>query len=166
MFARSLLRSLEYDKLRDVMIKEMGKAEDDSFPKLPDEDLLIRFHDCKSSPTSPVIFVPGTCGDVARKKREVTGNAGRPHRREAAETLEEVEERSYGSRLRYECGLARRFVDPETGGHYLDRWMQVGEDAGGRITMCCSVPGTTAGPPPTVWTPATGSSASTRHRHR
>ena len=62
--------------------------------------------------------------------------AGRPRKREAAGTVEELEERSYGSRLRYECGLARRFVDPETGGHYVDRWMQVGDDGGDRIMMC------------------------------
>ena len=47
--SRSQLRSLEYDQLRDVIITEMGKSEDDSFPKLTDEDLLSQFHDCKSS---------------------------------------------------------------------------------------------------------------------
>ena len=122
--------------MRDVMIAEMGKSEDDSFPKLPDEDLLLQFHNCKSSSSPPVTSLPGTCGDVGRRKREITGMVGRPHKREAVETVEELEERSYGSRLRYECGLARRFVDPETGGHYLERWMQVGDDGGDRITMC------------------------------
>ena len=43
--------------------------------------------------------------------------------REAEESAEELELRSYGSRLRYECGLARKFLDPETGRHYDERWM-------------------------------------------
>ena len=67
----------------------------------------------------------GTCGDTNRKKRETVQGDGGRRKREAVETDEEVALRSYGSRLRYECGLARMFVDPETGGHYQDRWMQV-----------------------------------------
>ena len=44
-------------------------------------------------------------------------------KREVKESAQEIELRSYGSRLRYQCGLARRFLDPETGRHYDDRWM-------------------------------------------
>ena len=44
-------------------------------------------------------------------------------KREVEESAQEIEMRSYGSRLRYQCGLARRFLDPETGRHYDDRWM-------------------------------------------
>ena len=40
------------------------------------------------------------------------------------ETVQELEERSYGSRLGYECGLARQFVDPETEEFYPKRWLQ------------------------------------------
>ena len=43
--------------------------------------------------------------------------------REAEESAEELELRSYGSRLRYQCGLARKVLDPETGKHYDERWM-------------------------------------------
>ena len=52
-----------------------------------------------------------------RKKRDLTQRVKR-------ETREEMEMRSYGSRLRYECGLARKFLDPETNDHYDERWMQ------------------------------------------
>ena len=41
-----------------------------------------------------------------------------------AETELETEMRSYGSRLRYECGLARKFYDPESEEYYQERWMQ------------------------------------------
>ena len=44
-------------------------------------------------------------------------------KREVEETEEEILQRSYGSNLGYECGLARRFQDPETTELYLDRWM-------------------------------------------
>ena len=40
------------------------------------------------------------------------------------ETEAEIALRSHGSRLRYECGLARRFFDPELKEHYDERWMQ------------------------------------------
>ena len=39
------------------------------------------------------------------------------------ETEEEIEMRSFGSQLRYECGLGRRFFDTEMEEHYEERWM-------------------------------------------
>ena len=39
------------------------------------------------------------------------------------ETEEEIEMRSFGSQLRYECGLARRFYDPDAEQFYDERWM-------------------------------------------
>ena len=39
------------------------------------------------------------------------------------ETDEEIEMRSFGSQLRYECGLGRRFFDTEMEEHYDERWM-------------------------------------------
>ena len=39
------------------------------------------------------------------------------------ETEEEIEMRSFGSQLRYECGLGRRFFDTEIEEHYDERWM-------------------------------------------
>ena len=32
--------------------------------------------------------------------------------------------RSYGSRLRYQCGKGRRFLDEDTKEHYDERWLQ------------------------------------------
>ena len=45
-------------------------------------------------------------------------------KREQVESVEEIEIRSYGSQLRYECGLARMFYDTENEEHYQERWMQ------------------------------------------
>ena len=88
---------------------------------------------------------PQTCGDVSlielyvkkaphstassgRKKREafsVIETKNKISKREAeVETEEELSMRSYGSRLRYECGLARKFWDVEAELHYDERWMQ------------------------------------------
>ena len=39
------------------------------------------------------------------------------------ETEEEIEMRSFGSQLRYECGSGRRFFDTELEEHYEERWM-------------------------------------------
>ena len=44
-------------------------------------------------------------------------------KRQAEESEDEILQRSYGSNLGYECGLARRFQDPETEELYPDRWM-------------------------------------------
>ena len=66
-----------------------------------------------------------------RKKRYIgpwdafTGSITRTDRQtREAETELEVEMRSYGSRLRYECGLARKFYDEESEDFYDERWMQ------------------------------------------
>ena len=42
----------------------------------------------------------------------------------SAETQDQLDRRSYGSRLRYECGLARRFYDPEVEELYDVRTIQ------------------------------------------
>ena len=42
---------------------------------------------------------------------------------EETETQLELEMRSYGSQLRYECGLARKFYDEEWEEEYTERWM-------------------------------------------
>ena len=39
------------------------------------------------------------------------------------ESVIELAMRSYGSQLRYECGLARKFYDPEYERNYTERWM-------------------------------------------
>ena len=61
---------------------------------------------------------------INRKRRQAAAAAAVPE----VETEEELEIRSYGSRLRYECGLARRFYDVEAyegeDPFYDERWMQ------------------------------------------
>ena len=42
---------------------------------------------------------------------------------DGVETEAELATRSYGSVLRYQCGLARRFYDPELDSLYDERWM-------------------------------------------
>ena len=44
-------------------------------------------------------------------------------KREAVETEEEISLRSYGSVLRYQCGLARRFYEPDLDEEYDERNM-------------------------------------------
>jgi hypothetical protein len=70
---------------------------------------------------------------TGRKKRESaqawalvgSGSSLSVVKREAvAETEDEVAMRSYGSRLRYQCGPARLFKDDFTGELYAERWMQ------------------------------------------
>ena len=45
-------------------------------------------------------------------------------KRGAVETHEKVAMRSYGSRLRYECGLGRKFLDDFSEQHYDEKWLQ------------------------------------------
>ena len=70
------------------------------------------------------------CGDNVqvlngRKKR----SAGEPssqtrRKRDTAQMSDlELEVKSYGNNLRYECGLARRFLDEESTEHYDERVM-------------------------------------------
>ena len=66
---------------------------------------------------------------LGRKKREILYVEELPRRkkiekRQVTETEEELDLRSYGSRLRYECGPARKFFDPEAEEEYPERWMQ------------------------------------------
>ena len=92
--------------------------------------------ECDSKPDCPSVskielYVkkPSASAVSGRKKREVLdiveGNLIRVQKREVkVETEQEIAMRSYGSRLRYECGLARRFLDPESELHYDERWLQ------------------------------------------
>ena len=52
-FFRSLLRTLDYELMKNMMIKEIGKKGNDSFTKLSDEDLLSEFHECNFLPIFP-----------------------------------------------------------------------------------------------------------------
>ena len=46
--SRSQIRTLDYGLMKDLIVSEMGKSNDISYKKLPDEDLLAQFHDCRS----------------------------------------------------------------------------------------------------------------------
>ena len=102
---------------------------------------------CKSNPNNPsptnkpnlkntdgTNWIRGTCLlSGKRKKREAeqylmsTNELSlKRYEREASnvETQDEIDRRSYGSRLRYECGKARRFYDPEAEEFYDERTIQ------------------------------------------
>ena len=80
-----------------------------------------------------MLFLLVVCASKSRRKRNTQpssiswdkSNLKVAHvtKREVEESAQEVEMRSYGSRLGYQCGLARRFLDPERGRHYDERWM-------------------------------------------
>ena len=57
--------------------------------------------------------------EMVEKRRKIKRQAPVP-----VETEEEIERRSYGSVLRYECGPARKFYDPEWEELYDERFMQ------------------------------------------
>ena len=52
-----------------------------------------------------------------------------------AESEESLLQRSYGSRLGYQCGPARQFEDVEFGELYQERWMQCNWNKGPRISF-------------------------------
>ena len=100
------------------------------------DDGKINGPECNAKPDCPsvtkielYIKKPLRMAALGRRKREVLDLAEqklvRIHKREVeVETEEELSMRSYGSRLRYECGMARRFLDPETEVHYDEKWLQ------------------------------------------
>ena len=104
---------------------------------------------CKKTPTLPskpnlkdndgTNWIRGTClpsSSGKRKRREIDSTSDfvlsssheisqkRFEREAVVETQDEIDRRSYGSRLRYECGLARRFYDPEVEEFYDERTIQ------------------------------------------
>ena len=100
------------------------------------DDGKINGPECNAKPDCPsvtkielYIKKPLRMAGLGRRKREILDLAEqklvRRHKREVeVETEEELSMRSYGSRLRYECGMARRFLDPETEVHYDEKWLQ------------------------------------------
>ena len=70
------------------------------------------------------------CGDSVqvlngRKKRSATDVSSQSRVKGDDSQLSDLdlELKSYGNNLRYECGLARRFLDGETSDHYDERVM-------------------------------------------
>ena len=108
----SELKLLSYDDVKFKVASEIG-YDAVSSKKASDVDLLNE-------------FFQHACNGVSRKKRHSFSLKSLPNqreKREEPETLMELEMRSSGSRLRYECGIARKFLDPETGDTYDERWM-------------------------------------------
>ena len=67
---------------------------------------------------------------AGRKKREITSTRKLVKREESGtpapepESEESIAQRSYGSRLRYQCGPARRFFSPDNESYYDDMWLE------------------------------------------
>ena len=115
----SEIKQMSYDDVKEKIALVVGIAPD-QIKKQKDIPLLESFHEkvCQANAYS------------GRKKREssdlfsVDRDPFRIKRQSAVETDQELELRSYGSQLRYECGLARMFYDRENEEHYQERWMQ------------------------------------------
>ena len=54
---------------------------------------------------------------MLRKKRDTSGAKQEERPKREIETEENFEKRFYGSRLGFQCGLARQFQDPKTEGN-------------------------------------------------
>ena len=67
---------------------------------------------------------------AGRRKREITSKRKLVKREESStpppepESEESIAQRSYGSRLRYQCGSARRFFSPDNESYYDDMWLE------------------------------------------
>ncbi len=116
----SEIKQMAYDDVKEKIALIVGIAPD-QIKKQKDIPLLESFYEkmCQANAYS------------GRKKRDTShlvsvrdpSNVYRT-KRQSAETDQEIELRSYGSKLRYECGLARMFYDTENEEHYQERWMQ------------------------------------------
>ena len=123
--SKSELKQLSFDETKEKL-GEMISMDASTTKKTFDVDLLEPFHN-------------EMCSAITSKKRKKRSsvqinekdflnddgmeNMTKERYRREAETELEVAMRSYGSQLRYECGLARRFYDPEAEEFYDERWM-------------------------------------------
>ena len=141
----SAIKQMGFDDVKRTLGAEMN-IDPISTQKMKDKDLLELYYanTCEQYTTGTI---ENTAEAVAngRRKREISessldleessyterpkfldySNFTRLKRQvEVEETEEEIDLRSYGSRLRYECGLARMFLDPELEETYTETWMQ------------------------------------------
>ena len=137
----SAIKQMGFDDVKRTIGAEMN-IDPISTQKMKDKDLLELYHanTCVQYTTA---VKENTEAAVAngRRKRETSGgtetsNTDRTwniensnftkvkRQAEVQESEEEINLRSYGSRLRYECGLARMFLDPEYEETYTETWMQ------------------------------------------
>lgn len=109
---------------------QVGLSEADS-KKLTDQEILTQFYtgenllNVSDGPITICLCVD-MCASSPSGRRRKRSTGGRVAVRvvRAVETEEEVAVRSFGSVLRYQCGLARRFLDQETEMHYDIREME------------------------------------------
>ena len=120
----SEIKQMSFDDVKEKVALVVGIAPS-NIKKQKDKRLLKKFHEkvCQANAFS------------GRKKRETSMFTSERHsilsslnqykiKRQVEETDNEKDLRSYGSRLKYECGLARKFYDTENEEHYQERWMQ------------------------------------------
>ena len=118
----SEIKQMSFDNVKEKIGIEAG-FEISNIKKQKDKPLLEIFYEkvCQQNPT------------FKRRKRNIANlehqsnkisSIQKKIKRQIAESEEELDLRSYGSKLRYECGLARKFYDPEAEEEYPERWMQ------------------------------------------
>ena len=118
----SEIKQMSFDNVKEKIGIEAG-FEVSNIKKQKDKPLLEIFYQkiCQQNP----IF--------KRRKRNIANlehqsnnisSIQKKIKRQIAESEEELDLRRYGSKLRYECGLARKFYDPEAEEEYSERWMQ------------------------------------------
>ena len=114
----SEIKQMSYDDVKEKIALVVGIAPD-KIKRKKDKTLLSEFYEQVCARTQ----------QAGRRKRELytlenLNDKKNRTKREQVESVEEIEIRSYGSQLRYECGLARMFYDTENEEHYQERWMQ------------------------------------------
>ena len=113
----SEIKQMSYDDVKEKIALVVGTAPD-NIKKQKDKTLLRTFYE----------YVCESNNQAGRRKRELliseNFDTSTRSKRQTVESDEEIELRSYGSQLRYECGLARMFYDTENEEHYQERWMQ------------------------------------------
>ena len=123
--SKSELKQLSFDETKE-RLGQMVSMDASTTKKTFDSDLLEPFYNEMCLPVT---------SSGGRKKRssvqldeedfnnDLMERIEKERYKRETETELEVEMRSYGSQLRYECGLARRFYDPEAEVFYDERWM-------------------------------------------
>ena len=117
----SEIKQMSYDDVKEKVALFVG-IDPSNIKKQKDFELLKLFHEkvCQAN------------AFFGRKKRETSSERHSilsslnqyKVKRQIQEPDNEKDLRSYGSRLKYECGLARKFYDTENEEHYQERWMQ------------------------------------------
>ena len=130
----SAIKQMGFDDVKRALGAEMG-IDPISTQKMKDKELLQLYHantciqyttDTKDNTEAVVANGRRKRETYMERKRTLSMDYSNFTRlkRQVEETEEEIDLRSYGSKLRYECGLARMFLDPEYEETYTETWMQ------------------------------------------